>query len=129
MDESGFDKQKKKVKRDKFLESQIGAFVKFLKPIGEEVNDHDVTQSRDEVSNEITPSTSSIHGQKTNSDIDESLVDQTTAGSISVNATPTPVKTISRTTESSNPLNSTGGFELLSDANDPALWSNLLTHS
>ncbi|GJQ69460.1 hypothetical protein Trydic_g6568 [Trypoxylus dichotomus] len=105
--ESGFDKQKKKVKRHKFLESQTGALVKFLKPIGEKVDDHDVTQTHDDVSNEITPSTSSIHGQKTNSDINESLVDQTTVGSISVDATPAPVKTISRTTESCNPLNST----------------------
>ncbi|XP_071057042.1 uncharacterized protein [Onthophagus taurus] len=130
--ESGFDKQKKKVKRDKFLESQTGALVKFLKPRGEEVDDHDVTQTYDDVSNEITPtSTSSIHGQKTNSDINESLVDQTPVRSISVNASLAPIKTISssRTTESCNPLNSTGGFELLSDAYDPALWSNLLTHS
>ncbi|GJQ88099.1 hypothetical protein Trydic_g13109 [Trypoxylus dichotomus] len=112
--ESGFDKQKKKVKRDKFLESQTGAFVKFLKPIGEEVDDHHVTQTHDDVSNEITPSTS---------------VGQTTVGSISIDATPAPVKTISRTTESCNPLNLTGGFELLPDAYDPVLWSNLLTHS
>ncbi|GJQ84507.1 hypothetical protein Trydic_g15407, partial [Trypoxylus dichotomus] len=127
--QSGFDKQKKKVKRDKFLESQTGALVKFLKPIGEEVDDHDVTQTHDDVSNEITPSTSSIHGQRTNSDINESLDDQTTVGSISVDTTPAPVKTIPRTTESCNPVNSTGGFELLSDAYDSALWSNLLTHS
>ncbi|GJQ69040.1 GPRGNR3 [Trypoxylus dichotomus] len=39
---SGFDKQEKKVKRDKFLDSQTGALVKFLKPIGEEVDHHDV---------------------------------------------------------------------------------------
>ncbi|GJQ66028.1 hypothetical protein Trydic_g4118 [Trypoxylus dichotomus] len=83
--ESRFDKQKKKVKRDKFLESQTDALVKFLKPIGEEVDDHDVTQTHDDVSNEITPS--SFHGQKTNSGINESLVDQTTVGSISVDAT------------------------------------------
>ncbi|GJQ70636.1 hypothetical protein Trydic_g23026 [Trypoxylus dichotomus] len=119
--ESGFDKQKKKLKRDNFLESQTGALVKFLKPIGDEVDDYDVTQTHDDVSDEITPSTSSIHGQKTNSDINESLVDQTTVGSISVDAIPVPVKTISRTTESCNSLNSTGRFELLSDACDPAL--------
>ncbi|GJQ87261.1 hypothetical protein Trydic_g14916 [Trypoxylus dichotomus] len=47
--ESGFDKQKNKVKRDKFLESQTGALVTFLNPIGEEVDDHDVTQTHDDV--------------------------------------------------------------------------------
>ncbi|GJQ65021.1 hypothetical protein Trydic_g23197 [Trypoxylus dichotomus] len=87
--ENGFDKQKKKVKRNKFLESQTGALVKFLKPMGEEVYDHDVTQTHDDVRNEITPRTSSIH--------------RTTVGSIGVDTTPAPVKTISRTTESCNP--------------------------
>ncbi|GJQ78421.1 hypothetical protein Trydic_g11542 [Trypoxylus dichotomus] len=101
--ENGFDKQKKKVKCDKFLESQTGALVKFLKPIGEKVDDHDVTQTHDDVRNEITPRTSSIHGQKTNSDINESLVDPTTVGSASVDVTSASVKTISRTTESCNP--------------------------
>ncbi|GJQ71863.1 hypothetical protein Trydic_g14258 [Trypoxylus dichotomus] len=98
--ENGFDKQKKKAKRDKFLESQTGALVKFLRPIGEEVDDHDVTQTHDDTRNKITPRTSSIHAQKTNSAINESLVDQSTVGSASVDATSAPDKTISRTTES-----------------------------
>ncbi|GJQ65504.1 hypothetical protein Trydic_g7606 [Trypoxylus dichotomus] len=103
------------------IKNKAGKDVLIAHSYGEEVDNHDVTQTHDDMSSEIPPSTNSIHGQKTNSDIVESLVDQTTVGSTSVDATPAPVKTISRTTESCNPLNSTGGFELLSDAYDPAL--------